>query len=356
VFAEGIIAVSVSSKTTAGNASNPKDGLGGSGAQGSLFARLRSNQWVRFLLRRLASLLLVLVALAIATFLMVRLIPGDPALIVGGLTATGDQLTIIRHQLGIDVPIQQQFINYWINLAHGDLGTSFVTHQPVTEVITQRISTSLQLAASALALVMLFSIPAGMISGSFTREGRRKRLEVCLTAVTSIVGALPEYLAGTFLAFAFAVSLRVLPVAGSEGWQSLVLPALAISLRPMAILTRLVRVETLNVLAMDYMRTARSKRLPARLIYVRHALPNVVTAALTIGGILFAGIIGGAVVVENVFARAGLGTALVGAVLSRDYPVIQGIILILGIIVVSVNATVDLLLALVDPRSITRQS
>jgi peptide/nickel transport system permease protein len=122
----------------------------------------------------------------------------------------------------------------------------------------------------------------------------------------------------------------------------------------MAILTRLVRVETLNVLSMDYMRTARSKRLPARLIYLRHALPNVVTAALTIGGILFAGIIGGAVVVENVFARPGLGTALVSAVLSRDYPVVQGIILVLGVTVVVVNAIVDILLAIVDPRSMTR--
>jgi peptide/nickel transport system permease protein len=348
--------MSVSSTTLAGNASSTQHAQGGNGAPGGILAGIRTNPWVHFLLRRLASLVLVLLALAVASFMMVRLIPGDPALIVGGLTATGDQILIIRHQLGIDVPLQQQFINYWVNLSHGDLGTSFLTHQPVTEMITQRISSSIQLAGAALLLVMGFSIPAGMIAGAYTREGRHKRFEVGLTAITSVVGSLPEYLAGTFLAFAFAVSLRLLPVAGSEGLPSLVLPALAISLRPMAILTRLVRVETLNVLSMDYMRTARSKRLPARLIYVRHALPNVVTAALTIGGIVFAGIIGGAVVVENVFARPGLGTALVGAVLSRDYPVIQGIILVLGIIVVCVNATVDILLAVVDPRSITRQS
>jgi peptide/nickel transport system permease protein len=298
-------------------------------------ANIAQNQWFIFLMRRLASLVLVLVALAIASFLMVRLIPGDPALIVGGLSANGEQIQTIRHQLGTDQPIQVQFVAYWVNLARGNLGTSFLTKQPVTEVIAQRISSSIQLASISLLLVMVFSVPAGMVTGALTRDGRHKRFEIGLTAVTSIVGSLPEYLTGTFLAFVFAVSLRLLP---------------------MAILTRLVRVETLNVLAMDYMRTARSKRLPARLIYVRHALPNVVTAALTIGGILFAGIIGGAVVVENVFARPGLGTALVGAVLSRDYPVIQGIILVLGVIVVVVNATVDTLLAVVDPRSMTQKS
>ena len=315
-----------------------------------------TNPWAAFVLRRLASLALVLIALATASFMLVRLIPGDPALIVGGLNATPEQLVAIRHQLGIDQPIGVQFVHFWTDLAHGQLGASFLTQQPVSEIIQQRIGNSLQLAAVAVLLVLLFSIPAGMLTGALTRDGRNKRFEIVLTAVTSVVGSLPEYLAATFLAFVFAVSLRLLPAAGDEGGQSLVLPVLAISLRPMAILTRLVRVETLNVLAMDYMRTARSKRLPARLIYLRHALPNVVTAALTIGGILFAGIVGGAVVVENVFARPGLGTELVNAVLSRDYPVVQGIILVLGVTVVVVNATVDMLLAVVDPRSIKRLS
>ena len=293
--------------------------------------------------------------LATASFMMVRLIPGDPALVVGGLSATPDELVLIRHELGIDEPLQVQYAKYWINLAHGNLGASFVTQEPVANVISDRAGSSFQLAGVSLALVLLVSIPLGMLTGALTRDGRHKRLEVTLTGVTSVVGSLPEYLVGTLLAFVFAVWLRLLPVAGSEGWQPLVLPALAISLRPMAILTRLVRVETLNVLAMDYMRTARSKRLPARVIYTRHALPNVVTAALTIGGILFAGIIGGAVIVENVFARPGLGTALVNAVLARDYPVIQGVILVLGVVVVVVNAAVDVLLAMIDPRSITRQ-
>src|SRR5262249_33994394 len=187
-----------------------------------------------------------------------------------------------------DQPLQRQLIAYFVDLFRGDLGTSFVTKQPVTEVIQQRIGNSVQLAAVALFLVMVGSIPGGVLAGALTREGRHPRGEATVTAATSVMGALPEYLMATFLAFLFAVELRLLPVAGAEGPQSLVLPALAVSLRPIAVLLRIVRVETLNVLAQDYIRTARSKRLPARLIYLRHTLPNVVTAALTVGGILFA--------------------------------------------------------------------
>jgi peptide/nickel transport system permease protein len=291
--------------------------------------RVRSSPWTGFLVRRLFSLAIILIGLVLATFLMVRLTPGDPAVNVGGISATPDDLARIRTALGLDRPMHEQFVVYMQNLARGDLGQSFFTRQAVTTVISQRVGTSLQLAASALAVVLLISIPAGILIGALTREGRHKRGELAYTGFTSILGALPEFLAATFLAFIFAVWLRVLPVAGGEGPVALVLPVASVALRPIAILSRIVRVETLNVLAMDYLRTARGKRLPARLLYLRHTLPNVLTAALTIGGLLFAGLVGGAVVVENVFARAGLGTALVTAVLQRDYPVVQGIVLVL---------------------------
>jgi len=325
------------------------------GGRPGLIARISSNPWTGFLGRRLLSLAIILLALALATFSMVRLIPGDPALNIAGIGATQPQLDAIHHQLGLDQPLLAQLVTYFTNLLHGDLGSSFVTKQPVTDVIQTRIGNSLQLAGTCLLLVMLVSIPGGMLAGAFTREGRHPHGEVAFTAVTSVMGALPEYLMATFLAFLFAVEIRLLPVAGAEGPQSLVLPALAVSLRPIAVLLRIVRVETLNVLAQDYIRTARSKRLPARLIYLRHTLPNVVTAALTVGGILFAALIGSAVVVETVFARPGLGTSLVNAVLARDYPVIQGDVLVLGVTVVVVNAIVDILLAAVDPRSLTRK-
>ena len=313
--------------------------------------RLIANPLAAFALRRLLALAVILVGLVIATFMMIRLIPGDPALNVAGLGATGEDIARVRTQLLLDLPIEEQFRIYVTRMAQGDLGRSFFTRQPVADLIAQRIGTSLQLAAAALVIVMLVSIPLGILMGAFTRERRHPRVEVAFTGVTSVLGSLPEFLAATFLAFVFAVWLRILPVAGANSPQALVLPALAVSIRSTAILTRIVRVETLNTLASDFIRTARGKRIPNRIIYSRHTLPNVVTAALTVGGLLFAGIIGGAVVVENVFARPGLGTSLVQAVLVRDYPVVQGVVLVLGVVVVVVNASVDLLLAVIDPRT-----
>jgi peptide/nickel transport system permease protein len=311
---------------------------------------------LQFLVRRLFALAIVLVFLVFATFIMVRLIPGDPAVTIAGPGATAAEVELARQTLGIDQPLTVQLFKYVSGLVHGDLGTTFVTREPVTKVIGLRLGPSLQLASVSLALVLLVSVPLGMLAGAFTQESRHQKAEVAFAGVTSVIGSLPEFLLATFLAFIFAVWLHLLPVAGTEGWQTLVLPVAAIALRPIATLARIVRVETLNVLAQDYMRTARSKRLPARLIYMRHALPNIVTAALTVGGLLFAALIGGAVIVENVFARLGLGTALVSGVLARDYPLIQGCIILLGFAVVAVNAIVDTLLALLDPRSLAKEA
>jgi peptide/nickel transport system permease protein len=308
------------------------------------------------LLRRAGSLGIVLAALVFASFLIVRLIPGDPARAIAGLDASQEDVQRIRVALGLDKPLLVQFVSYARRALRLDFGHSFVTNEPVTKLISDRLPKTVQLAAAALLLVMLLSVPLGMAAGAFTTEGRHRRAEVVFAAATSVGGALPEFLASTFLAFLFAVWLRWLPVAGSDERAAIVLPAVAISLRPIAVLARIVRVETLNVLAQDYIRTARSKRLPDRLLYLRHALPNVLTAALTIGGLLFTGLLGGAVIVENVFAWPGLGTAVVDAVLSRDYPVIQGVILMLGAAVVFVNTLVDVLLGLVDPRSVIRSA
>jgi peptide/nickel transport system permease protein len=318
--------------------------------------RLPSSPWPAFLLRRLFSMLIILVALATATFMLIRWIPGDPAVVIAGDSATSAHVASIRTELGLDQPLLVQYAKFWIGLAHGELGNSFVVSEPVGQIIWDRAGASVQLAAAALVLVMLVSIPAGLLAGTFTRDGRHRHSEVLLTGVASIVGAVPEFLTATFLVLVFAVSLRLLPVAGQANWQSLILPTLALSLRPIAILTRLVRVETLNVLNQDYIRTAESKRLPARLLILRHVLPNVVSGALTIGGLLFAGLVGGAVVVETVFARNGLGSALVSAVLAHDYPVIQGLLLVLGATVVVVNGIVDVLLAVLDPRSMARHA
>lgn len=305
----------------------------------------------RFAFRRMIALVVILVFLVLATFMITRLIPGDPAVNIAGIDATQKEIEQIRQQLDLNRPLPEQFEVYVTDLLHGNLGRSFSTGQPVSSLIVQRLGSSLQLAGASLAIVIIFGMPLGLLLGAFTRERRHPRTEVVLTGVTSVLGSLPEFLTATFLAFIFAVSFRLLPVAGASGWKALILPALAVSIRPVAIMIRIVRVETLNTLASDFIRTARGKRLPRRVIYLRHALPNVLTAALPLCGLLFAGILGSAVVVENVFARPGLGTALVEAVTSSDYPVIQGVVLVLGIVVVVANALVDLIQAAIDPRT-----
>jgi peptide/nickel transport system permease protein len=312
---------------------------------------------VRLVARRLVGLVVVVFVVITATFGMVHLIPGDPLEAAsGGTVLTPDIRARLEHQYGFDESLPRQYVRYLDHVVlHGDLGQSYTSDLHVSDLIRQRAGTSLELAGAALVLVLGVGIPLGMLAAVATREGRHKPLELGFTGLTSVVGAIPDYLAGTLLAFLFAVQFRLLPVAGSGSFKQLVLPALAVSLHSIANLSRIVRLETLNVLAQDYIRTARSERLPMRLIYARHALPNVLTAALTVGGLIFSGIVGGAVIVETVFARNGLGSALVTAVINKDYPVIQGLMIVLGATVVVVTAIVDILLGVVDPRSLAKE-
>lgn len=314
------------------------------------------SQWVRFAAKRMITLVVVFFVLMLVTFMMVRLVPGDPVITVVGLDAPPETVERVREQLGLNDSVPTQFIAYVGDVFRGDLGDSFVTGRAVSDLVSQRIAVSARLAAFALATVMLVSIPVGMIAAVRTRNDRHPRLEAGFTATTSLVGAFPEFLMATLLAAFFGVWLQWLPVASLRGWESYILPVAAIAMRPTFTLARIVRLETLNVLSQDYIRTAESKRLSPRRVYLRHALPNSVTSALTIGGLLFAGLISGTVLVESVFALPGLGTALVSAVKGNDYPVVQGIVLVLGVAVVLVNTVVDVILAMLDPRSLAREA
>lgn len=312
------------------------------------------SPWAGFLGRRIVGLLAVLLVLVVATFLMVRLVPGDPVRRIAGQDATAQDIANLRESLGLDRPLPAQFADYMVRLAQFDLGRSFVSREPVSQIIAQRLPETLTLATAAFVLVMVSSLVVGTTAAAITRDGRGSRFEVGFMAVTSILGSLPSYLTATFLVFLLAVVLGWLPVAGAGRWNSFILPTVALSLRPIAILSRIIRVETLNVLAQDYIRTARSKRLPTSLLFWRHVLPSMLTSSLTLGGLLLAGLIGGAVIIENVFAWPGMGTALVQAVLARDYPVVQGVTLLLGVAVVMVNLLIDVMLAAIDPRTLLR--
>jgi len=302
------------------------------------------------LFKPVASALGVLAVLTVAAFLLVQLAPGDPVRRIAGPDASAAQLAALRHDLGLDQPLPVRFLSYAGGLARGDLGRSYVTGEPVAGIIATRLPNTLWLATISVLLMVSIALPAGLAAAGAAAGGRRPGLDLAFTAVTSVLGALPGLLVATLLAFVFAVWLRWLPVAGAGHWSAVILPSLAIALRPMTELARIIRVETLNVMATDYIRTARAKRMPRHRLFLRHILPNVLTAALTLSGLIFAHLVGGAVIVENIFAWPGLGTALVNAVIARDFPVVQGVVLFLGAVVIAVNALVDIAIAAIDPR------
>jgi len=205
-------------------------------------------------------------------------------------------------------------------------------------------------------VAVVVSVPLGAAMAVLTRGGRRKRGELAFTATSVVLGAIPEFLVAVGLVYVFSVQLGWVPVAGRSGPDSYLLPVVALALGPAAVLARIVRVEMLSVLGSDYIRTARAKRLPPRAIYLHHALPNALTATLTLGGLLLAGLVAGTVLVENVFAWPGLGSTIVQSIIARDYPVVQGIVLVYGVGVLLVNLVVDVALAVLDPRSTIRES
>lgn len=308
-------------------------------------------KWFVFIRGRLIRLGIVLAALTGFTFLMMRLAPGDPARLVAGLEAEEEVVAQTREDLGLDRPLYEQFLSYVGGIFQGDLGSSFVTKEPVSSEIALRIGPTLELAVIGMVLILLLGIPLGIMGAVATRNGGRW-VEVLFSSTTGSMAAVPQYLVATFLVFLFAVTWKIFPVAGDVGLISVVLPVVAIAIRPAATIARLVRIRTLEVLESQYIRSARSKRLPSWKLYVKHVLPNAVTTVLAMGGLLFAGLVGGAVIVEMVFARPGLGTSLVDAVLVGDYPMVQGIVLLLGAFVVIINAAVDLLRGVVDPQTL----
>ncbi|GAA2154924.1 ABC transporter permease [Actinomadura napierensis] len=314
------------------------------------------NPWIGFLARRLAGLAGVLVTLVVVTFLMVQLIPGDPARALAGTDATGAQVARFRHELGLDRSLPAQFGSYVSGLLHGDLGTSFQTREPVANVIGGRLPFTAELAFLAILLVLAVAVPLGMGVAVATRGGRRRRLDAAFTFLTGLVGATPEYVLGTLLVLVFAISLRMLPAAGAAGLSALVLPVVAVALPSTCVLARIVRREAAVVLNQDYMRTARGRRLPPLALYARHALPNLLTGTLTMGGLMLTAMLGGTIIVESVFAWPGLGGRVVQAIINRDYPVIQGTVLVLGILAALLNLLIDVLLGLLDPRTLTARS
>ncbi|WP_159500130.1 ABC transporter permease [Microbacterium sp. 18062] len=309
------------------------------------------NRWVRFAVRRGGRLLVSLWVLVTAAFLMIHLVPGDPVRAALGPTASAQLIEQTRVNLGLDGPLIEQYVRFLGGLLVGDLGTSIQYRLPAVEVIGARLPATLALGAAAFVVAVVIAVPLGAAVAVLTRRERNRAVELGFASTSVVLALIPDFVLGVALVWVFGVTLQWLPVAGASGPASYVLPVLALAVGPAAILARIVRVELLAALDADYARTARAKRLTGRRIVLRHALPNAVTAALTLGGLLLGTMIAGTVLVENVFAWPGIGGTVSGSILAKDYPVVQGIVLVLGAGVLLTNTVVDTILAVLDPRS-----
>ena len=307
-----------------------------------------------FVLRRTLAVLPVLLAVAVLVFLMLRLVPGDPAAVIAGDSATPEQVAALRARLGLERPIPAQFAIWLGHVLQGDLGESYFFRKPVTELIAQRLEPTLALGVAALTIAVAVAVPLGVLAAF--RQGTWIDRTVMGLSVAGF--SMPVFVLGYLLVYVFSIRLEWLPVQGygrlSEGLlpflERLVLPAVTLSVVYVALVARITRTSVLDVLNEDYVRTARAKGLTEREVLVRHALRNAAVPILTIVGIGLAALIGGAVVTESVFAIPGLGRLTVEAVLSRDFPVIQALILLFATGYVFVNLAIDIGYAMLDPR------
>lgn len=314
--------------------------------------RFVRSTWAGFALRRLGGLVLSLGLLVVMTFLIVPLIPGDPAAAILGPNANAGAMAALRERLHLNEPLPVQFLDYLHGLLTFDLGQSFRYNTPVTTTIATKLPYTATTALGAIVLVIIIAIPIGMTIGVLTRDGRRPWLAVGFGTIAGFLASFPAYVAGTLLVVVFAIWLKVLPPGGAATQSSYVLPIIALALGPTFAVARVVVQETYSVLQQDYMRTARGHRLRAARLYIRHALPNLMASTLTLTGLILASLLGGAIVIETVFNLPGLGLEVVQAIIYRDFPVIQGVVLTVGALAIFINLLIDIVLGLIDPRTL----
>jgi len=309
---------------------------------------------VRFLARRLLYSLVVLLGVLIVVFGLVHLVPGDPVRIALGTRYSPDAYQTLRAASGLDRPIVEQFFGYVGSALTGDLGVSFRNGDPVTLTLLDRLPATLSLAVVGIVIALLISVPAGIWAA--LREGRISDAVVRISSQFGV--SIPDFWMGLLLIALFASTLGWLPTSGYQalsdnptGWlRHVILPGLTVGLVAGAIMTRYIRSALLDVASMGYVRTARSKGLPPWVVTLRHIVRNALIPVLTITGIQLATILGGVIVVEVVFAWPGIGRLVYTAVAARDYPLIQGAVLLIATLFLLINLVVDVLYAVVDPR------
>ena len=304
-------------------------------------------------LTRLALTLPVVWLVVSLVFLLIHLVPGDPVQMMLGEGASPADLATLRHQLGLDQPLGAQYVRYWSGVLHGDLGVSIRLHDSVAHLIAQRYPYTLALTVAALLLGLLLALPAGVLAA--VRRGRRTDQ---ILSVVSLFGlSVPGIALGPVLILLFSIGLGWLPVSGANAggaaaidWRHLVLPAVTMGASLAAILTRMVRTAMLEELGQDYIRTARAKGLSERAVVWRHALPNALVPIVTVVGLQFGALLAGAIVTEKIFSWPGLGRLVVDAISNRDYALVQGCLLAIGLTYVLVNFLTDLVYQWINPR------
>ncbi|MCC7370987.1 MAG: ABC transporter permease [Chloroflexi bacterium] len=307
-----------------------------------------------FTLRRLAQAIPVVFLSTVAVFLLLHLVPGDPALAIAGSDAREDTLAAIRHDMGLDQPLPVQYLRWIGRVVQGDLGRSYTTRLSVAEQISLRIPATLELSLAGLAIALLISIPTGVLAA--IKE--RSVADWVVSSFNACAIAIPNFWFGILMILLFALALGWLPASGRgdyvreplKAWTYLLLPALTLALNQAAVLSRFVKSSVLEVLHDDYVRTARAKGLRERLVIQRHVLANALVPVATVLGIQFGRLLGGAIVVESVFAWPGVGRLILQSIGSRDYSTVQGVLLLLVLVFVIVNLLTDLTYGLLDPR------
>jgi len=309
----------------------------------------------QYIIRRLLQSLFIIWGCATLVFFMIRMIPGDPVVMMLGPEYTPEAAALIRQKLGLNESLPIQYVKWISNLATGDLGGSIATGETVAQVILSGLPKTLSLAAVSFVIAVIIAVPAGIIAAL----KRNSAFDYGASVISFIGVSMPSFWVGIILILVFAVRLRWLPAIGYseiredgivEWFKRLILPSVAIGTGYSAILMRFVRAGLLEVLGSDYVRTARAKGLRERSVVLRHALRNSLIPVVTVIGIQLALLLSGAVVVETVFSIRGIGRILVGAIFDRDYPIVQGVILLVAVIFVLANLIVDIVYTFIDPR------
>ena len=304
-----------------------------------------------YLIRRLVTLPLLLLGISALSFTLLNLAPGDPAEIVlrqrnPGQLPDPAAVAAMRSELGLDAPLPAQYARWAARAVSGDLGRSYVNEQPIAPQLARRTVPTALLTAVALALALLVAVPVGVLSA----RGRGGPIDAVARLAALVGAAVPSYALAYGLIILFAVKLSWLPALGYGSAAQFALPSVALSLAPMAQMTRLIRASTLETLNQDYIRTARAKGLPERAVLSRHALRNALLPAIGATGVNLGYLLSGAVIIETIFSWPGLGQLMVSAALTRDFPVVQGFVAYIAVVVLLVNLAADIALRIADPR------